>query len=293
MSNSTLLVTGASGQLGRRVVELLLEAGEKNIIAATRSTDKLADFAARGVDVRYADFDDAASLETAFKGADRLLLISTDAVGVPGLRVKQHITAIKAAEAAGVKHVLYTSLTKPEGSPVTLAPDHEQTEAALKASGLNWTVLRNNIYMDSLIGTVQQALKSGGVIYSACGEGKTAYVSREDCARAAAAALQADFEGTRILDINGAQALTQGDIAQIASSVLDKTISYTALSPEALAAGLAGANLPEPIVQLIVSFDVGAAQGQFETISADFNELTGGEQIRLADLLSENKQAFA
>lgn len=293
MSNATLLVTGASGQLGRRVVELLLEAGEKNIIATTRSTDKLADFAARGVDVRYADFDDAASLETAFKGADRLLLISTDAVGVAGVRLKQHVTAINAAEAAGVKHVLYTSLTKPEGSPVTLAPDHVQTEAALKASTLGWTVLRNNLYMEMLIGTIQQALQAGGVIYSAAGAGKIAYVTREDCARAAAVVLADEYEGTRILDISGAEALSQADVAQAASTVLGKTISYNALSPEALAAGLANANLPEPVVQLIVSFDVGTAQGQFENVSSDFKEVTGGEQIRFADFLSENKQAFA
>src|SRR5262249_19713219 len=139
---STLLVTGASGHLGRRVLELLLEAGAGQIIAATRTPEKLADFAQRGVVVRHADFDDPASLAEAFKGAERLLLISTDAIGTPGLRIQQHTNAIKAAEEAGVSHVVYTSLINPEpGTPIAIAPDHYGTEQALAQSKLGFTVL--------------------------------------------------------------------------------------------------------------------------------------------------------
>jgi NAD(P)H dehydrogenase (quinone) len=132
---STLLVTGASGHLGRRVLELLLETQTGQIIATTRTPEKLADFAQRGVIVRQADFDDPASLVTAFTGADRLLLISTDVIGVPGLRIQQHTNAVKAAEEAEVSHVVYTSLINPEpGTPIAIAPDHYETELALAQS---------------------------------------------------------------------------------------------------------------------------------------------------------------
>ncbi len=111
--NQTLLVTGASGQLGRRVVELLLEAGAGTVVAATRDPAKLADLAARGAVVRRADFDDEASLVEAFQGVDRLLLISTDALDRPGRRLAQHEAAVRAAVSAGVGHIVYTSLTNP------------------------------------------------------------------------------------------------------------------------------------------------------------------------------------
>src|SRR4029079_1752737 len=131
-NHQTLLVTGAAGHLGRRVIELLLEANAGHVIAPTRSPDKIADLAARGVEVRQADFDDPSLLAAAFAGADRLLLISTDALDGTDRRQVQHRNAIAAAEQARVKHVVYTSLTRPEpGSPIAIAPDHYATEQAL------------------------------------------------------------------------------------------------------------------------------------------------------------------
>src|SRR5436190_8513588 len=124
----TLLVTGASGQLGRRVVELLLEKGASSIIATTRTPEKLADFAARGVVVRPADFDDPDSLARAFAGAERLLMISAQIFDLEGTRLRQHLNAVRAAGAAGVKHAIYTSLVNPGSeSPILLAPDHAGT----------------------------------------------------------------------------------------------------------------------------------------------------------------------
>src|SRR4051812_25915717 len=135
--SANLLVTGAGGHLGRHVVKQLLTANAGNIIAGSRAPEKLGELVAKGADVRTVDFDDPRSLSVAFKGVDRLLIISTDALAKPGLRQYQHMTAIDAAVKAGIRHVIYTSMLNPEpGSPIPFAPDHFKTEQALIASGL-------------------------------------------------------------------------------------------------------------------------------------------------------------
>lgn len=285
----TLLVTGASGHMGRRVVELLLEAQAGTIIAATRSPEKLADLSQQGVIVRHADFDDPASLAEAFAGVDRLLLISTDALGEPGLRLRQHQTAVKAAEAAGVNHVVYTSLVNPgPDSPVLIAPDHHGTEMALAASKLNWTVLRNNIYAEVLIPTLSQAAQTGQ-LFSAAGQGKTAYVTREDCARAAAAALASDFDGRRTLNVTGPEALSRTDLATIATQLTGKPVAYIPLESEAMIQGMVGAGLPRFVAELLASFDTGIAQGKFSAVSNAAQELTGRQPAHMADFLTAHK----
>ena len=142
----TLLVTGASGQLGRLVLDNLIASGKvapASIIATTRNVEKLSDYAAKGVSVRAADFDDPASLDAAFAGADKILIISTDELGVPGKRLAQHKVAVAAAQKAGAKHILYTSMPQPDDSLVTFAPDHLGTEEAIKATGIPYTIQRD------------------------------------------------------------------------------------------------------------------------------------------------------
>lgn len=290
MSKPTLLVTGASGHLGRRVIELLLEANAGTVVAASRAPEKLADFAAQGVIVRHADFDDPTSLTTAFAGVDRLLLISTDALGVPGLRIKQHVNAVKAAEAAGVKHVVYTSLTNAADTPILLAPDHKATEDALAASALGWTVLRNNVYSEMQISALNRAI-SMGQLFSACGEGKIGYITREDCARAAAAALASDFEGKRTLEVTGPEAVSQYDLAAIASQLSGQTVTYIPLTLEALTQGMVDAGLPRPVADVYASFDAGAAQGKLDVVTNVVEELTGKKPTRLADYIAANRDA--
>ncbi len=288
----TLLVTGASGHLGRRVLELLLEAQAGPIIAATRSPEKLDNFKQRGVVVRYADFDSPASLDTAFAGVDRLLIISTDAVGVPGQRLKQHLNAVAAAEKAGVGHVVYTSLTAPgPDSPVLLAPDHHGTETALAGSKPGWTVLRNNIYADTLLFTLNQAIQLGK-LFAAAGDGKTAYVTREDCARAAAAALASSFSGRRTLDITGPEALSQADLAAIVSALSGQTVTYIPLELETLVQNMVAGGLPQPVAEAYASFDIAIAQGRFSTVSNAVEELTGRKPMRVADFLAAHQEAL-
>ncbi|MBI1277662.1 MAG: NAD(P)H-binding protein [Anaerolineaceae bacterium] len=285
----TLLVTGASGKLGQRVLELLLEANAGTIVGATRTPEKLAAFAEKGVIVRQADFHDGASLIKAFEGVDRLLLISTDTIGN---RLDQQIAAVKAAEAAGVKHVVYTSIANvQENSTAQAGPDHYGTEQALIASKMGYTFLRNSIYTDMFLVTLGQAIASG-TLYAASGDGKIGYITREDCARAAAAALTDGFEGRRALDITGPEALSQYDIAEIASAVSGKPVTYVPLTLEALIKGMVGAGLPQPIAEMIASFDAATAKGELEVVTNAFEELTGRKPVSVADFLAANKEAL-
>ena len=292
---NTLLVTGASGQLGRRVITHLIQThrvAAQNIIATTRKPEALADLAAQGVVVRSADFDDPVSLAKAFAGADRLLLISTDALDRPGRRLEQHVNAVNAAVKAGVKHVVYTSMPRPEpGSPIPFAPDHLGTEKALAASPLGWTVLRHNWYAENLHLSLPAVLASGRW-YSAAGDGTTAYVSREDCARADAAALASTASANTTLDITGPQALNTAQIAALATQVLGKAIQVVPVSDEQLAQGMAAAGVPPFLVPLMVSFDVNARAGNVSTVSDAVQRLTGTPAQSLKDWLVANKAAF-
>lgn len=280
----TLLVSGASGQLGRRVVELLLAAGE-TVIAGTRTPERLAELAAGGALVRRVDFEDAEDdLVAAFAGVQRLLIVSTDALDVPGRRVRQHRRAIAAARRAGVEHVVYTSLTRPElESPVLIAGDHRETEAALVESGLDYTVLRNNLYMDLLLGSLPAAV-AAGQIFSAAGDGEIGYVSREDCARAAAAALVRG-SGREVLDVTGPGLVSQDALARIVSEIAGRPVVHVRVTPEQLAAGLRAHGLPAGVAELLVSFDRGAADGYSAVVSDAVERLTGRGAVGVAEFL--------
>lgn len=292
MSQGTLLVTGASGQLGRRVVELLLEKGAKSVIATTRSPDKLADFAARGVDVRKADFEDAASLDKAFAGAERALLISADDVVTPGRRAAQHLRAVRALGAAGVKHVVYTSLPDPGTSSASIAPDHAATEAALGESSLNYTLLRDNLYTDLFLFTLPAAVKSGKLV-DARGTGAAAFVTREDCAQAAAAALlDRNAPARSVLDVTGPEALTSAQVAAILGEVVGKKIEHVAVTPEQLQEGLLAHGLPAPVANVYKTFDISISKGELAKVSDTVQRLTGRAPTRLLDYLRSHKSAL-
>ena len=288
----TLLVTGASGHLGRRVLELLLENHEGKIIAATRTPEKLAEFEQRGVIVRHADFEDQDSLRLAFEGVDRLLLISTDAVDVPGRRLNQHRNAVKAAEEARVKHVVYTSLMNPDpDSPASVAPDHLGTEEALAATHMGWTVLRENIYVDVLLFSFPQAVQTGKLL-NAIGDGKAAYITREDCARAATAALSSAFEGRQILDITGPHSVSQYELADILSQMSGMEVSYIPLALETHIQSMVAAGLPRQVAADLASFDAAIARGKFSAVSSAVKDLTGRDPVSLVDFLATHRDAL-
>jgi NAD(P)H dehydrogenase (quinone) len=291
-SSPRLLVTGAGGQLGRRVVELLLEAGVANLAAASRDPSKLAGLAARGVDVRRADFDDPASLEAAFAGIDRLLLISTDSLGQPGRRIAQHRAAIAAAQAAGVQHVVYTSA--PGARPEVgggIIDDHFWTEQALAASAMTWTVNRHNLYAELVLLNAGQTLASGALYSATAGQGR-AYVTREDCARADAAALQRG-EGRQILDISGPAAVTQDEVAALLSDLSGKPVVHRDVPNAGLREGLAAAGLPPFFVDALANFDHEASQGQHAVVTDAVEALTGRAPTSLRTFLEANRAALS
>jgi NAD(P)H dehydrogenase (quinone) len=290
-SSSKLLVTGEGGQLGHRVVELLLEAGATNVVATSRDPSKLADLAARGVEVREADFDDPASLPAAFAGVERVLLISTDSLGQPGRRIAQHRAAVAAAVAAGVKHIAYTSAPspRPQDSGGVL-DDHFWSEQAVIASGLDWTLLRHNLYAETILMGAGHAVASGQLITATGGRGR-AYVTREDCARADAAALLS-ATGHQILDVNGPEAVTQDQLAALLAEASGRPVAHVDVSADQLRAGLLVAGLPSFVAGLLVDFDVAASQGYHAVLAPTVKALTGREPGSVRDFLLANKAAL-
>ena len=288
--NDRLLVTGAGGQLGRAALEELLRLGATKVVATTRTPDKLSDLRERGVEVRAADFDDPETLKSAFEGVDRLAIISTDALGVPGKRLTQHRAAVAAAIESGVGHVVYTSAPAPhptvEGS---LINDHFWTEAALFASPLTWTILRNQLYMELILMSAGHAIESGQ-LFSATGGQVRAYVSRDDCARAIAGAL-VQAQSSQIFDVTGAAAVTQEELAALLSQVSGQPVKHIEVPPQELAEGLSHAGLPPHMVKVVVDFDVEASQGYHALVTPTIQELTGRAPFPLHEFLSQHLAA--
>jgi NAD(P)H dehydrogenase (quinone) len=287
----TFLVTGAGGQLGRRVLELLVQSKPGKLIATTRNPDKLAELARQGVEVRKADFSDAAALTDAFSGADRMLLVSTDELATPGKRLAQHRAAVAAAEKAGVKHVVYTSAPATRPTPAgSLINDHFWTEQALIGSKLDWTILRDHLYTDLLLMGLPHAVATGQ-LFTATGAAGRNYVTREDCAQTAAAALL-KATAKQVLDVTGPAPVTQDEIAAIASEVTGKKVTHIPVSPEDLRKGLTGAVLPPFLVEALVAFDIDASRGYHAINAPTVQELTGRAPTSVRAFLTERRAAL-
>ena len=285
--DSTLLVTGAGGNLGRQAVEELLARGATKIVAGTRDTARLADLAAKGVDVRHLDFDDAASVAKAFAGVDRVLLVSTVAAN----RTEQQTKAVAAAKAAGVSYIAYTSA--PNARPNADAGginDHFNTEVAIAASGLDYTLLRNHIYADMTIFGAAQALASGQLFDATNGGGRN-YVTRLDTARTAAGALLS-ATGKEILDVTGPAPVTQAEVAALYTKLTGKPVTRVGLTGEQLAGGLEAAGVPSFMAQLLVAFDLDAAAGYHAVVTDVVERFSGRKPQTLEAFLTENKAAL-
>ncbi|TIS54006.1 SDR family oxidoreductase [Mesorhizobium sp.] len=292
----TLLVTGASGQLGRGVIHHLLDTlkvAPQRIIAATRNPANLADLAARGVAIRAADFDDAASLASAFKGADRVLIISTSELDVHGgKRLKQHETAVAAARKAGVSHLLYTSMPNPEpGSPILFAGDHYGTEQAIKASGISYTIFRNGWYQENLFMALPHAIASGHW-YTSAADGRIAHGARDDMAAAIAAGLASGATASTTYTLTGPQAYTVAEIAALVTEVTGKPIEVVQLPDEALTEGLKAAGVPEGFAPIITSFDTNTRSGRIAMVTDAVETLSGRKPQPLKQFLEANKAAL-
>ena len=291
-ANSTLGVTGAAGPFGRTVVETLLARGAKKIVAVTRTPEKLSDLAAKGVTVRAGDFDDPKSLDAAFADVDRLLIVSTDKLGAPGVRLAQHLAAVDAAKRAGVGHILYTSIPSPYPSKqAQVADDHYWTEQAIIATGANWTFLRNSLYMDLIVGQLPQLAETGQLIHAA-GTGRRNVVSREDCAITAAGALLT-AGGKSIENVTGSEPLTLDEIAATIARSTGKAVAAVAIPGSALIDGMIKHGLPQNLAATFAAFDTDTARGYFALTGDAVERLGGRTPTTLADFLAQKHLAAA
>ncbi|MDA8519811.1 SDR family oxidoreductase [Acidovorax sp. NCPPB 4044] len=267
-----IVVTGASGQLGRLAIEALLRSvPASGIVAAVRNPAKVADLAARGVVVRQADYADAAAWDAALQGARKVLLVSSSEVGQ---RTAQHRTVIDAARRAGVELLAYTSVLHADTSALELAREHVETEALLKASGVPHVLLRNGWYTENYLAGVGPALQHGA-LFGAAGEGRIASAARADYAEAAAAVLTAPDQAGRVHELAGDTAYTLADLAAEIARVAGKPVPYRNLPEADYAQALQGAGLPPHFAALLAQSDAAAAQGALYDGSGQLGRLIG------------------
>ena len=277
-----IAITGATGQLGRLVIQSLLnKVPAAEIVAAVRQPARAADLAALGVQVREADYTQPASLDAAFKGVDKVLLISSNEVGQ---RLPQHRNVIDAARRAGVSLLAYTSILRADTSPLALAEEHKATEAYLKASGLAHVLLRNSWYTENYLASVQPALQHGALIGSA-GEGRIASAARADYAEAAAVVLTTPAQAGKVYELAGDDAYTLAEFAAELSRQSGKQVPYVNLPEAEYAKALEAAGLPGPIAAILANSDVGAANGALFDDSRQLGKLIGRPTTPLAAML--------
>ena len=274
-----IVITGATGNLGQHVIASLLKSvPAANIIAAVRNPAKAADLAARGVQVRQADYNDGASLDAAFKGATKILLISSSEVGQ---RSQQHQNVIDAAKRAGVSLLAYTSVLRADTSPLGLAAEHVITEAAIRASGLPYSFLRNGWYLENHTEHLAPVLEHG-VVLGAAQNGRFSSAARADYAAAAAAVLTAD-KPQAIYELAGDHGFTLAEYAAEVARQSGKAIVYKDLPQADYKAALVSVGVPEGFADLLADSDAGTAKGGLEDHGKQLSALIGRPTTSLLD----------
>jgi NAD(P)H dehydrogenase (quinone) len=282
----SVVVTGATGQLGRLTVEALLRRGvpASEVVATGRDTTGIKDLADRGVVVRRADFADQDSLSAAFAGADKLLLISAS---VPvDERVANHRRAIDAALAAGVSLVAYTSTLRADTAATIIGATHRATEEYLRERRVPSVLLRNGWYLENYTGQLPLILQNGAVI-GAVGQGRVSAASRADYAEAAAVVLTTEGHVGAVYELGGDEAFTLAELAAAISAAAGKQITYTDLPAQELARVLAGAGLPAELAEVLADADLGLSRGELFTSSGDLRRLIGRPTTPLANAIDD------
>lgn len=282
---TTIAVTGASGKLGRATIGGLLErkVAPDSIVAVVRDPQKLADLAARGVQVRRADYTEPETLATALRGIDTLLFISTNVFGEE--RMLQHRNVIDAARAAGVGHIIYTSVIKPAAiAHFAGAPSHFQTEALIRESGIAHTFFRNNLYLDIVPFMFGEALQTGVLEHNA-GRGRIGFVARDDIAGGLAAVLAGGERATREYPITAVTPYGLGEVASALGSAAGRKVSYRELSSEEFRKSLAAKGLPPPVVGMSVALGEAIRAGEFDAASTQLERLLGRAPVTLEAFL--------
>ena len=275
-----IAVTGATGHLGRLVIEGLLKTQPaEDIVALVRDPAKAADLAARGVQVRAAAYDDAAALKAALTGVDKLLLISGSEVG---RRIQQHRNVIDAAKAAGVQHVVYTSAPQATTTALILAPEHKATEEYLAGSGVPYTIVRNNWYTENYVQQIETARHTGAVV-AAAGEGRVASASRADYAAGAVAVLLGEGHEGKVYEFSGDHAWNFHELAAAIADIIGKPVTYQPVDAPTLIGILKSVGLDEGTAGFVAALDGNIAAGLLGDASGDLSALLGRPTTPLKD----------
>jgi len=279
-----IVITGATGQLGRLVIaSLLKKTAASNIVAVVRKPEKARDIAALGVQLRQADYDQPASWDTALQGADKVLLISSNEIG---RRAQQHRTVIDAAKRAGIKLLAYTSVLHADTSVLGLAQEHKQTEAYLRASDVPFVLLRNSWYTENYTAGIPTAL-SLGAVYGCAGDGQICSATRADYAEAAAIVLTSSGQAGKTYELAGDTSYKLSQFAAELSRQSGKAIAYINLPEAQYKQALLGAGLPELLAELLANSDSGASQGALFDEGGQLSRLIGRPTTPLEIAIAE------
>ena len=284
---ATLGITGASGQLATSVLRHLLTGQpDAEVIAVSRTPDKV--LRASGIRARQGDFNDEGSVVSAFAGVERLLMIPASDL-TPGVRPRQHRTAVQAAVAAGVRHIIYVSSVGARPGPVDgLLETHWATEQAVIGSSLPWTLIRMNIYADSQLDALKRALISG--THAALGGAPFAYVVRDDLGAACASVLAASGHEGVTFHGTGPASFTHEELAEAAARAAGLPLRFVPLSPDEAKAGLTAAGLPPVLVDVLSRFQRAGHDGAFDLVSGDIERLTGKPPLAATDFVATTLQ---
>lgn len=275
-----IAITGATGQLGKLIIEALLkEIDASNIIALVRDENKAKDFENKGIELRPFDYDLPETLVPALQGVDKLLLISANEVG---RRTPQHKAVVDAAIEAHVPYIAYTSLLRANTNLLALAKEHRETESLIQQSGLQYTFLRNNWYNENYISNIQQVAEHG-VLYGSALDSKISSASRQDYAEAAAKILTSEGHEGKIYELAGSNSFTLYDLAAYVTQASAKSVVYQNISPEDYLAALVGLGLPDGLAQVIVDADVQALNGTLYSDSKDLENILGRKTTSIKD----------
>lgn len=278
------LVTGATGQLGSKVVETLLKTVPPDELAVSvRDPEKAEHLRTKGIDVRHGDFDHPETLDSAFAGVERLLIISTD--GDNETRIHQHANAVAAAERAGVQFIAYTSIVNATESSNVFAPTHQATEEAILKTGIPYCFLRNNWYLENEIPSIQGVLAGAPWVTSA-GVGKVGWALKQDYAEAAATVLKGDGHEHTIYELSG-KLLTQEELTAVLGKVLNKDVTVQQVDDETYAEVMKGAGVPEFVIPLVVGIQKSIREGSLAIESQDFEKLIGRPATPVAEGLTQ------
>ncbi|MFC3799017.1 SDR family oxidoreductase [Cohnella sp. GCM10012308] len=278
-----MLVTGATGHLGSLVVQTLLgRVPAEQIAVSVRDPQKAAALSEQGVDVRRGDFEDPASLEQAFAGIDRLLIVSTD--GDTETRIRQHANAVEAARHAGVGFIAYTSAPNAQESELFLAEVHRDTENAIRATGIPYAFLRNNWYIENEAGAIQ-GIVAGAPLVTSAGDGKVGWAARSDYAEAAAAVLAGTGHENKVYELGG-PLRTYGELACVLSEALGREVSLQQVDDETYAGVMKSAGVPEFALPIVTAIQQAIRAGTLAVESSDLEKLLGRPATPLFEVIS-------